>query len=218
MRINPFLFGVLVLVIFMGTILGFQAAGIWSVSGKVTSDGQAVQPSAADVDTIKGWMTLEQITTTFNIPLTDLLSQFGLPADTPAATAIKDLETESFSVTNLRAWLLTGQNGSAGSPALQTSTPRIISTMTPTPGPTQPSSNETHLPAPTVNAAADTTITGKTTIQELLDWGVSKEVIQTVIGGTLPPGSTVVKDYVTGKGLEFSPIKTTLQAEIDQLK
>ncbi len=36
MRINPFIYGVFVLVVFMGTILGFQAAGIWSVSGKIT--------------------------------------------------------------------------------------------------------------------------------------------------------------------------------------
>ena len=41
MRINPFIFGVFVLVIFLGTILGFQAAGIWSVSGKISAGGEA---------------------------------------------------------------------------------------------------------------------------------------------------------------------------------
>ena len=61
MRIKPYLFGILVLVIFLGTILAFQAAGIWSISGKTTASGEAVQPSADDVNTIKGWMTLEQI-------------------------------------------------------------------------------------------------------------------------------------------------------------
>ncbi len=103
MRINPIVYGFVVLVVFLVTILGFQAAGIWSVSGKVTSDGGAVQPSATDVNTIKGWMTLEQITTTYKVPLDDLLAQFDLPADTPATTAIKDLESDLFSVTNLRA-------------------------------------------------------------------------------------------------------------------
>lgn len=105
MRINPFLYGIIVLVVFFGVILGFQAAGIWSVSGKTSVDGKAIQPSAADVNTIKGWMTLEQVSTTFNVPLADLLKQFDLPADTLPSTPIKDLESDLFSVTNLRTWL-----------------------------------------------------------------------------------------------------------------
>ena len=113
MRINPIIYGVLVLTIFFGIILGFQAAGICSISGKVTANGEAVQPSVADVNTIKGWMTLEQIATTFNVPLADLLKQFSLPADTPPTTAIKDLESDTFDTTSLRDWLqsLTQPNG-----------------------------------------------------------------------------------------------------------
>jgi len=105
MRVNPFIYGAVVLVIFLGIILGFQKAGIWSISGKVTSGGEVVQPSAADVNTIKGWMTLEQVSTTFNVSVADILKQFELPADTPPSTAIKDLETDLFSVTELRNWL-----------------------------------------------------------------------------------------------------------------
>ncbi len=71
---------------------------------------------------------------------------------------------------------------------------------------------------PTEHVAPDRTVTGKTTFQELLDWGVSKEAIQKVIGGELPDTATVVKDYVTGKGMEFPTIKTALQAEVDQVK
>lgn len=217
MRINPIVFGILVLSIFMGTILGFQAAGVWSVSGKVTSDGEAIQPSAADVNSIKGWMTLEQITTTYHIPLAELLAQFDLPADTPASTAIKDLESEVFSVTNLRDWLLTRLDGTAPLPVENEPAP-VNPTATPEPVTAQPSAAEPLAPTATVHAAADRTITGKTTFQELLDWGVSKEVIQKVIGGDLPPATTIIKDYVTGKGLEFSPVKTALQAEVDQIK
>jgi hypothetical protein len=105
MRINPIVYGVLVLVAFFGIILGFQSAGIWSTSGKVTTSGEAVQPSAADVNTIKGWMTLQQVSETFSAPVAEILSQFSLPADTPPSTAIKDLETDLFSLTNLRIWL-----------------------------------------------------------------------------------------------------------------
>jgi hypothetical protein len=105
MKINPFVYGVLVLVIFLGTVFSFQAAGIWSTSGKVDTSGKAIQPSAADVNTIKGWMTLEQVSTTFGVPVPEILSAFNLPADTPAATALKDLESETFDITALRAWL-----------------------------------------------------------------------------------------------------------------
>lgn len=105
MKIKPIVFALMVVVVFFGTILAFQGMGIWSVSGKVTGSGSAVQPSAGDVNTIKGWMTLEQVSTTFNVPVAEILAQFELPADTPPATPIKDLESDLFSVTNLRAWL-----------------------------------------------------------------------------------------------------------------
>jgi len=105
MKINPIFYGVLVLVVFMGVILGSQAAGVWSTSGKVDVSGKAIQPSAADVNTIKGWMTLEQVSTTFNVPVDEILTAFNLPADTPASTAMKDLESDTFDITALRTWL-----------------------------------------------------------------------------------------------------------------
>jgi len=61
MRINPIIYGVIVLALFFGVILGFQSVGIWSTSGKVSASGEEIQPFAADVNTIKGWMILEQI-------------------------------------------------------------------------------------------------------------------------------------------------------------
>jgi hypothetical protein len=216
MRINPFLYGIFVLVVFLGTILGFQAIGIWSVSGKISSSGEAVQPIASDVNSIKGWMTLEQISTTFDVPVADILKQFELPSDTAPSTAIKDLETDLFSVTNLRTWLQSRME------------PAPLISETPVSAPqAMPSPVETSVPAliePTVTPAAtehvtaDKTVTGKTTFQQLFDWGVPKEAIQQIIGGDLPAPSTAIKDYVTGKGLEFSSIKAALQAEVDKTK
>ncbi|MCE1253072.1 MAG: hypothetical protein LWX83_05925 [Anaerolineae bacterium] len=105
MKIKPIIFGVLVLVVFFGTILTFQSLGIWSVTGKVSSSGSAVLPVAGDVNSIKGWMSLEQVSAGFNVPVVEILEAFGLPADTSPSTAIKDLENEQFSVSNLRTWL-----------------------------------------------------------------------------------------------------------------
>jgi hypothetical protein len=209
MRINPIVYGGLVLTIFFGVILGFQSAGIWSTSGKVNASGEAIQPSAADVNSIKGWMTLEQITTTYKVPLSDLVKQFKLPADTPLTTAIKDLESDTFDVTSLRTWLQSRAQ-SGGIPQTNPVTPAPV---TPTPAPVI-----TLTPVATEHVAPNKTITGKTTFQEVLDWGVSKATIQKILGGDLPLSSAIIKDYVTGKGLEFSAIKTQIQAEVDKLK
>lgn len=206
MRINPFVYGIIVLVVFFGIILGFQAAGIWSISGKVTGSGEQVQPSAADVNSIKGWMTLEQIATTFNVPLAELLKQFDLPADTPAATAIKDLESDTFDVTALRTWLQSRT-------AVEETAPTQAATPLAT---TQPLITAT--PSATEHVAPEKTITGKTTFQELLDWGVPQDAIQKIIGSDLPAATTIIKDYVNGQGMEFSTIKSQLQTVVDQTK
>jgi hypothetical protein len=214
MRINPILYGFLVLAVFFGVILGFQAAGIWSISGKVTVDGEAVQPSAGDVNSIKGWMTLEQIASTFNVSLADLLKQFGLPDDTPPTTAIKDLESETFDTTALRNWLQNPVQPTGVSQSTSSLTEPIESVSSTS----SPTVQLTPTPAPTEHVAPSGTITGKTTFQELLDWGVSKEAIQRILGSEMPLPSTVIKDYVTGKGLEFNSVKTSLQAEMQNNK
>jgi len=222
MRINPFSYAVLVLAVFLGVIWGFQAAGVWSVSGKLSNDGEAILPVASDVNTIKGWMTLEQISTVYNVPIAEILAQFELPADAAPATALKDLETDLFSVTGLREWLQSRSEpvapvGATPDSTLQPTEPPVqlppTSQATPVPAQVEP----TAAPAATEHVAPARTITGKTTFQELLDWGLSEDAIRQIIGGELPALSTVIKDYLTGKGLEFSPIKTALQAEIDKI-
>jgi hypothetical protein len=212
MRINPFIYGVVVLIVFFGIILGFQSAGIWSTSGKVNASGEAIAPSADDVNTIKGWMTLEQISITYNVSLADLIKQFNLPADTPATTAIKELESDTFDTTALRTWLESRSQLEVAPTTIKASQiPTEVSTSIP------PAASEV-TPATTQHVAPAMTITGKTTFQELLDWGVPKDVIQKIIGSDLPDTSSIIKDFVFGKGLEFTTVKTNLQVELDKLK
>lgn len=61
-------------------------------------------------------------------------------------------------------------------------------------------------------------IKGKTTFQEVLDWGVSQEVIEQVIGKPMPNPLTKVKDFCAEQGLDFETIKPALQAEVDKIK
>jgi len=199
MRIHPMIYGGLVVLVFFGIIFGFQAAGVWSVSGKIDATGKAIQPSANDVETIKGWMTLEQITSVYQVSLQDLLATFDLPADTAPDTAIKDLESDTFDTTLLKEWL-TG--GSETEVPIETPQPITIDSQVTV--------------VPTEHTAPDRKVTGSTTFQNLIDWGLEKKVIEQILGAQMPDAATVVKDFATAQGLEFSIIKTRLQAEVDQ--
>ena len=105
MKIKPFIYGVLVLALFFGVIGGAKAAGVWSVSGKLTGTGEKVQPTGTNVDEIKGWMTLDDVSSAYQVPLAEIVAEFELPEDTPGTTQLKSLESPTFSVTNLREWL-----------------------------------------------------------------------------------------------------------------
>jgi len=105
MKIKPFVYGIVVLALFFGVLGGAKAAGIWSVSGKMTGSGQKVQPTGANVDEIKGWMTLNDVSAAYKVPVAEIVAAFGLPADTPGSTQLKSLESPTFSVPNLREWL-----------------------------------------------------------------------------------------------------------------
>jgi hypothetical protein len=105
MKIKPFAYGIVVLALFFGVIGGAKAAGMWSLSGKLTATGEKVQPTGTNVDEIKGWMTLEDVSAAYQVPVSEILAAFDLPADTPGSTQLKSLESPSFSVLNLRAWL-----------------------------------------------------------------------------------------------------------------
>jgi hypothetical protein len=64
--------------------------------------------------------------------------------------------------------------------------------------------------------APEKTVVGSTTFNDLIEWGVSQSDIETVLGSDLPPLTTVIKDFVTSRGLQFSKIKTKLQELIPQ--
>ena len=208
MRINPIVYAVLVLAVFLGVIYASQSAGLWSSSGKQDSQGRAVQPDSADVSTIKGWMTLEQISASYNVTLEEIIQAFNLPADTPATTAVKDLESETFSVSGLRDWLASRSSSQSVQP---TATP--LPTVAPTPTPTPQAAAQ-----PEEHSEEEFKVSGQTTFQDLLDWGLTQETIETVIGIAMPDPSLRLRDYLNGTGVRFSEVKDKLQAELDKLK
>jgi hypothetical protein len=104
-RIPPVAYGLLVVAVFAGAIGLGMASGTFQTSGRTTAGGERVAPQGETVTEIKGWMAVGDVAAAWNVPLPELLAAFALPADTPPATALKDLESDLFSVTTLRDWL-----------------------------------------------------------------------------------------------------------------
>ncbi len=61
-------------------------------------------------------------------------------------------------------------------------------------------------------------VAGKTTFQNLLDWGVNQEDIEKTIGKPLPSLNLIIKDWATTQSLSFSTLKSQLQALVDVVK
>jgi hypothetical protein len=104
-RITPVAYGLLVVVVFAGVIGIGMASGTFQTTGRTTAGGGRVAPQGESVTEIKGWMAIGDVASAWSVPLPEVLAAFDLPADTPPATALKDLESEMFSVSALRDWL-----------------------------------------------------------------------------------------------------------------
>jgi len=104
-RIPPVAYGLLVVAVFAGVIGIGMASGTFQTSGKTTAGGGRVAPQGETVTEIKGWMAIGDVADAWAVPLPELLTAFALPADTAPSTALKDLESDLFSVTALRDWL-----------------------------------------------------------------------------------------------------------------
>lgn len=106
MRVNPFIYGLVVLVLFFGVIGAAKTTGYWSVSGKISATtGEMITATGTNPDEIKGWMTLADVSKAYNVPLAEILAQFELPADTPETKQLKELESDTFETSTLREWL-----------------------------------------------------------------------------------------------------------------
>jgi len=90
-----YIYGILILSILLGGIGLAQSAGIWSVSGKVTSDGSKIAVTGKDVNEIKGWMTLEEVINGYGLDQEEIYQTFNLSTDLAVSTALKDIAAQT---------------------------------------------------------------------------------------------------------------------------
>ena len=117
-----------------------------------------------------------------------------------------DLTPEQIAYLDSHAVSLDGSELPAPAANTTQQVPAAPAATTPTPEPAAVT------PAATEHLVPEGTITGKTTFQDLLDWGVSQAAIEQVLGGAMPGPATVIRDYYSAKGAEFGSAKTELQA------
>ena len=225
------------------TALGWWSTKSTKQTAKFTDGEFAGQSNPAD---IRGSFTFGDIEKNFGVPAADLAIAFGLPKDADAAAySVKSLEevyaslegdieigTSSvrlftalytglpFEITDaiylprpaveiLKAKAILSSDQLTYLDAHIVDLPAVLPVVEGTPAPVVA---ETHTENET-----DRMVKGKTTFGEVLDWGVTQEVIESIIGAPLPNRLIKVKDYCTEKGLAFETVKTELQAEINKL-
>ena len=118
MRVKPIAFGILVIAILAGTVGVAMAAGAWQTTGRTAvggggsgagsggggGGGDDPQQGVTSGE-VKGWMAIGDVAAAAGVDLPEMLAAFDLPADTPPETPLKELESDAFSVSALRAWL-----------------------------------------------------------------------------------------------------------------
>ena len=111
-RVNKYLIPVLAVLTLLGSVWVAKAAGLWQTSGR----GQVLldENGQADPMGIKGWMTLDEVSEMYGVPLNTLYCMIGATADLPPDTALKDLEqlVPGMEVSALREAVAAYQGGS----------------------------------------------------------------------------------------------------------
>ncbi len=246
MRLKSRPLAAILLVILFGGISLSSAMGWWQTESikqaAVFSEGEfAGQPNPAD---IRGSYTFGDVERNFGVPSAILGQAFGVSSESdPSAFQLKNLESiyadQEFEIgtasVRLFVALYTGLpydlTEEAYLPKRAVVMLKSMGTLTDeqnayldghtvtigSPSETSPggaSGNPSEEQAE--HDSSERVIKGKTTFQDLLDWGVPQETIEEIIGGSMPNPLTVVKTHCDANGLYFGEIKTAIQVEIDK--
>ncbi len=196
MRVHRLVMPIIVIVALLGTVQVANLLGYWQTSGQELVDLESFAASE-----IKGWMTLDQVAAGTHVPLAKLQELWGLPADMPGTTAMKDLE-ETIDVTTARTKLgeyLGEITPAAVATVAATPTPAVEHTPKATPGVTgTPKVEASRTPAP-AGQLAPADIKGTMTLQEVSE-GTGVPLARLLAEAKLPadtPPTTALKDLTT---------------------
>ena len=238
---------VIVLVVLFAGIFGAASLGYWQTKGnrtpaRIRGGHGAGAYNPAD---IRGSYSFGEISELFDIPLDELARAFNLPAEVdPATFQNKDLEVLyadlaeddlEIGTDSVRLFVAI-YKGLPYVPGEDTSLPKAAVEILKTQADLTPEQSATldalsielgnalELPTSPGGAGegeehddADGMVRGKTTFADLLDWGLTEDQVEAIIGGEMPNRLMLVRDYCTQNGLSFGQVKAALQAAVDQL-
>ena len=236
---------IIVLVVLFGGIAFSSVMGWWiteSTKQPVTfTDGEfAGQANPAD---IRGSYTFGDIAKSFDVTPEVLAKAFGITTGEPNVFAVKELEAMNLDsgyeigTVSVRLFVAyytglpfdtTGQEIHLPQSAtdillakgnLTSEQIAYLEKYKVTLGASAPVAESTLVVVATSSTVSEENIVkGKTTFGELLAWGVSQEIIESIIGAPLPDLAMTMKDYASANGLNFETLKPALQAEVDKVK
>lgn len=242
MRIKANTAALILPLFFLIGIVATMISGYWRTESTKTpvkfSTGEALgEYNPAD---IRGSYSLGDIEKVFAIPVDTLARAFGVAGEeNPASVQLKEFEesygiidgkevgtdsmrifvsrylglpyvTEEDSALPQPAFNILRREGKLTPEELADLEDRVVSLegLTVATG----TGEETH------DESLDTTVKGKTTFADLLDWGLTQEEIEKALGGkSMGKRVETVRDYCLSEGIEFSVAKTALQTMIDNL-
>ena len=236
MRIKAITAGLVLPVLFIAGIFISSAIGYWGTESlkEPTKFTTGIFEGEADPADIRGSYSFYDLEKAFDIPVNTLAKAFGfLSSENPGEVKlmefkevygiIGDLEIGTSSMKLFvalymglpydpeddtaipePAWNLLNKEGKTDKETLSTYSWRIVSLE----GfnVSKPEAIVEH-----TEEIVDKTIKGKTLFSDLLDWGLSGEQINAVIGVAMGEPGTTIRDFCTEQGIEFSTIKTSLQ-------
>lgn len=233
MKIKIYVIPLIIFAVIFGGVLVTMATGIWSTTSNkvpVTYKDGEYQGEYNPAD-IRGSYTFEEVSTLFNVDLKVLYQAFGIPEDTDGGQIkTKDLEemygNEGVDIGNESVRLFVGLYKNLpiqledaflpkqaveiireANPALTAEQDDYLKNHQAEGSPDELSEDNLG----TVQESENTQLVkGQTTFQQVLDAGISREMIEQIIGTDLPPTHQTVRDYCTSQELRFSVIKEQL--------
>lgn len=219
-------------------VTSMDSNSITSQSDNITGETQAVinfntpyKPAE-----IKGTNTFAEISKMFNVPLNDLGNAFGLTS-IPNFSALKARELKAI-YTNLGPNIKLETESVRIFVSMYTAKPYPYSPTAYLPAPavtilkqkaTLTKEQLTFLDTHTLNVSSaqasnatgsvpsnQPTVTGETSFQRLIDYGVPREEIEKTIGEKLPPTNMLIRDYATQRNKDFLAIISTLQELVNK--
>lgn len=242
MKLKSRTLGIIIFIIFFGGISTTNALNLWQTTSskipiKFSTGDFAGQYNPVD---IRGSYTFGDVSSIFEIPLEDLSAAFNLNnIEDPALTQLKileaqyeDLKAAGFEIgtDSVRIFVALYKGlpytSAEGSYLLKPAHSILMSQGNLSQEQVQylenhlVEPNNTNYPLNSANTSpqqepdSEEIVKGKTTFQEVLDWGLSKVDVEETLGQEMPNPLMVIRDFCTSEGLEFSLIKNQLQEKI----